>query len=119
MRLDQVVLSFFPTFFAEIGYARPVLVRSRLHHRTRHPAACSIIPNSNVQDDFPNAMNSVDRTRSGSSRIHAAENFQNFRPVPGFALEGTPELVGVAGSFTHRPSHPSDLFRVNRFIRTA
>src|SRR5207245_10038532 len=97
MRLDEVVPSFFPTFFAEIDDARPVLVRSRLHHRTRHPAACSIIPNSNVQDDFPDAMNSADGTCSGSFRINAVANFQHRRSVPGSPIEDTSECGGEAG----------------------
>jgi hypothetical protein len=79
---------------ADVDDGRPVLVGRRLNDLAGHAPAGGVVPDRDVQDDLPDAVPPGQRPRGGARRVHAAQDLEHRGAVPGFALEGAPELVG-------------------------
>src|SRR5207245_10570634 len=99
--LHQILVSLFqflycssPAALAEFGDVRPVLLWSRLHDLARHSPTRGIIPNSHVDDDFPDAMNSIDWVGGCPLCINTIQNLQNSRHLPRLSFVTAPQWVG-------------------------
>ena len=87
---------FFPCRSALVSDRRKILgvveLKSLAKFAKNDAAVYGVVPGSDVQGDFPDAVSFRKRMRGRGLGVYIGEQFEHGRAVPGVALEGVAQL---------------------------